>query len=77
MANKPLPTIPIYSDLLRDFIKESGYSLKRLAAEPEVDRDYKTLHRWLQRGEMPSHILFSICRVLNNIDPDCFIRYYS
>ena len=65
MANRPLPTIPIDVEAVKGHMKIDGYSIRRLARHPWVDRDERTLQRWFARKEMPSFMLYNIARILN------------
>ncbi len=68
MANKPAPKVRINRERFMRVIREKGYTILRLGSVREIDRDEKTIRRYLQMGEMPEELLNRICRVIN-VDP--------
>ena len=68
MANKKTEKVQISRDCFLRIIREKGYTVERLGAEPEIDRSGKTIQRCLTAGEMQPDLLDRIGRFLD-VDP--------
>ena len=64
MANRKIKKWPIDTRLIIEMIKERGLSIRRLAKDPLVDRDEKTLRKYLKEEHMPPDILKGVAEVL-------------
>lgn len=68
MANKKSQRVPISRDCFLRIIREKGYTVEDLGAEPDIDRSGKTIQRCLAAGEMQPDLLDRIGRFLD-VDP--------
>ena len=68
MANKKSETVPLNMTRFREVRKLRRMTLKDVAEHPNVDRNEKTLRRWISNREIPSDKLDAICQILN-VDP--------
>ena len=64
MANREIKKWPIDRKLIMELIKERGLSIRQLAKDPLVDRDERTLRRYLKEEHMPPDILKGMAEVL-------------
>lgn len=64
MANRKIEKWPIDSKLIMELAKERGLSVRRLAKNPLVDRDERTLREYLKEEHMPPNILKGVAEVL-------------
>jgi hypothetical protein len=62
--NKPMDVIKIDADALWSIIKALKLSVRRIAADPRINRSEKTIRRYVARGEMPLTLVQSISDVL-------------
>ncbi len=65
MANKETKKIPINYDRFMLTIKEKGTSIRKLGKERVIDRDEKTIRRYLAAKEMPPELLDRIARFID------------
>lgn len=65
MANKKSEKVQISRDCFLRIIREKGYTVESLGAEPEIHRGGKTIQRCLATGEMQPDLLDRIGRFLN------------
>lgn len=68
MGNRPAHKIRINSERFKRVIRQKGYTIIALGEVSEIDRDEKTIRRYLQLGEMPDELLNRICKVMD-VDP--------
>ena len=73
MANKRTHKIPISGPKLQNAITAKGYSIRRLAKEPEIERTEKSLRNAIKSNEITAELLFRICHKLE-LDINCFIE---
>ena len=64
MANRKITKWPIDRKLIIELMKERGLSIRRLAKDPLVDRDERTLRQYLKEEHMPPDILKGVAEVL-------------
>ncbi len=64
MANRKIEKWPIDTKLIIEMMKERGLSIRRLAKNPLVDRNERTLREYLKEGYMPPNILKGVAEVL-------------
>lgn len=64
MANRKIEKWPIDAKLIMEMTKERGLSIRRLAKDPLVDRDERTLREYLKKEQMPPDILKGVAEVL-------------
>lgn len=76
MANKKVPRVPFSRER---FMQALGYrksSIRKLGKIPEIERDEKTIRRYLHNGEIPSSLLDRIGRYLD-VHPDFLSGTYD
>lgn len=64
MANRKIEKWPIDTKLIMEMMKERGLSIRRLAKDPLVDRNERTLRGYLKEEQMPPDILKGVAEVL-------------
>lgn len=64
MANRKIKKWPIDRKLIIEMMKERGLSVRRLAKDPLVDRDERTLREYLKEEQMPPDILKGVAEAL-------------
>lgn len=65
MPNRNMPTVPIIPK--HDFMKyiyASGHTILELGMDERIDRNEKTIRRWITKGEMPEFLLSRISTVI-------------
>lgn len=64
MANSKITKWSIDRKLIMELMKERGLSIRRLAKNPLVDLNERTLREYLKEEQMPPDILKSVAEVL-------------
>lgn len=76
MANKSVDKTPISYDRFMATVKEKGSSIRKLGKVAMIDRDEKTIRRYLAQGEMPPDLLDKIGKYLD-VDPQYLAGFYD
>ena len=65
MGNRGSFKTGINGKALLDRIQNKGFSIRKLANEPEISRSEKTIRNAIKSNEIPVELLYKISRVLN------------
>lgn len=65
MANRFIQKIPIDSKALKEILQKKGISIRQLGQEPVIDRNERTIRRYLAAGEMPTDLYNRIVEFIN------------
>ena len=76
MANKSVEKTPISYERFMTTVKEKGSSIRKLGKVAAIDRDEKTIRRYLAQGEMPPDLLDKIGKYLD-VDPQYLAGFYD
>ena len=69
MANKEASKIPVNRERFNEAMKLRKTSIRKLGEDCKIDRNEKTIRRYLSEGKMPPDLLDRIGKHLN-VDPD-------
>ena len=69
MANKKVERRVLNRERLKEVKELRGLTYNDIASHEELDVDIRTLRRWVEQEEIPSHRLDALARVLD-IDPE-------
>lgn len=74
MANKGASKIGINGEKLLNAIVSKGYSIRRLAKEPGIERTEKSIRNAIKNNEITAELLFRICYSLE-LDMNHYIQF--
>lgn len=76
MANKEAPKVPFSRERFMQALDYRKSSIRKLGKVPEIDRDEKTIRRYLRNGTIPPELLNRISRYLD-VHPDFLSGKYD
>ncbi len=76
MANKPMPKMEINTERFKEVLKQKGYTIRSLVKAADIDRDEKTIRRYLTQGEVPFDRLYHLCAVID-VDPEYISKNFD
>lgn len=76
MANKPMPKMEINTERFKKVLKQKGYTIRSLVKAADIDRDEKTIRRYLTQGEVPFDMLYHLCSVID-VDPEYISKNFD